>query len=225
MSQKIGACNLSIPMHQYSRKRSMDLRASNFLDTPKMWFADILLLHTSFETLWTKMRIGHAACFLNFALEVLWSPRILIIQWSLNRSKSSMTPSSSLTRTRTTGSPWRPVGLRILKSRCLFQVGSPTFAPQEFGTLLSSLGQNPTEQELQEWIGGDGEHDASRIDFHTFLSLMSRKLKETDSWTSSKRKGMTPNLDVLIAFYIFGTLDQPWFKWYIMLQRTIEKTH
>eukprot|EP00438_Fugacium_kawagutii_P034675 Skav219062 [mRNA] locus=scaffold1033:61001:75505:+ [translate_table: standard] len=51
---------------------------------------------------------------------------------------------------------------------------------QEFGTLLSSLGQNPTEQELQEWIGGDGEHDASRIDFHTFLSLMSRKLKETD---------------------------------------------
>ena len=109
MSQKIGACNLSIPMHQYSRKRSMDLRASNFLDTPKMWFADILLLHTSFETLRTKMRIGHAACFLNFALEVPWSPRILIIQWSLNRSKSSMTPSSSLTRTRTTGSPWRPV--------------------------------------------------------------------------------------------------------------------
>eukprot|EP00435_Cladocopium_sp_Y103_P020388 s3188_g5.t1 len=52
---------------------------------------------------------------------------------------------------------------------------------KEFGTLLSSLGQNPTEQELQEWIGGDGEHDASRIDFHTFLSLMSRKLKETDT--------------------------------------------
>mmetsp|Transcript_11532 Transcript_11532/g.21819 ORF Transcript_11532/g.21819 Transcript_11532/m.21819 type:complete len:150 (+) Transcript_11532:61-510(+) len=51
---------------------------------------------------------------------------------------------------------------------------------KEFGTLLSSLGQNPTEQELQDWIGGDGEHD-TRIDFHTFLSLMSRKLKETDT--------------------------------------------
>ena len=34
---------------------------------------------------------------------------------------------------------------------------------------------------------------------------------------------MTPNLDVLIAFYILGTLDQPWFKWYIMLQGPIEK--
>mmetsp|Transcript_129423 Transcript_129423/g.307073 ORF Transcript_129423/g.307073 Transcript_129423/m.307073 type:complete len:151 (-) Transcript_129423:166-618(-) len=52
---------------------------------------------------------------------------------------------------------------------------------KEFGTLLSSLGQNPTEQELQDWIGGDGEHDTTRIDFHTFLSLMSRKLKETDT--------------------------------------------
>lgn len=52
---------------------------------------------------------------------------------------------------------------------------------KEFGTLLSSLGQNPTEQELQEWIGGDGEHDTTRIDFQSFLSLMSRKLKETDT--------------------------------------------
>ena len=26
---------------------------------------------------------------------------------------------------------------------------------------------------------GRGEHDTTRIDFHTFLSLMSRKLKET----------------------------------------------
>ena len=52
---------------------------------------------------------------------------------------------------------------------------------KEFGTLLSSLGQNPTEQELQEWIGGDGEHDSTRIDFQSFLALMSRKLKETDT--------------------------------------------
>ena len=100
----------------------------------------------------------------------------------------------------------------------MFRVGALTYAPQEFGTLLSSLGQNPTEQELQEWIGGDGEHDASRIDFHTFLSLMSRKLKETDSWTSGKRKNMTPKLDVLIAFDVFGTnhdssdTGTSWFK-------------
>lgn len=49
---------------------------------------------------------------------------------------------------------------------------------KEFGTLLSSLGQNPTEGELLTMMGGE-DHDP-RIDFNTFLSLMSRKLKEND---------------------------------------------
>eukprot|EP00931_Biecheleriopsis_adriatica_P082810 TRINITY_DN5627_c0_g1_i1.p2 TRINITY_DN5627_c0_g1~~TRINITY_DN5627_c0_g1_i1.p2 ORF type:complete len:151 (+),score=60.04 TRINITY_DN5627_c0_g1_i1:63-515(+) len=51
---------------------------------------------------------------------------------------------------------------------------------KELGTLLSCLGQNPSEDELREWISGDADPEF-RVDFNAFLSLMSRKLKETDT--------------------------------------------
>ena len=89
--------------------------------------------------------------------------------------------------------PARDRGARTLLGPAKTILSPWRFWRQEFGTLLSSLGQNPTEQELQEWIGGDGEHDASRIDFHTFLSLMSRKLKETDPWPPVVYPHIYPN--------------------------------
>ena len=44
---------------------------------------------------------------------------------------------------------------------------------------MRSLGQNPTEAELQDMIN---EVDADgTIDFHEFLTMMARKMKDTDS--------------------------------------------
>lgn len=103
---------------------------------------------------------------------------------------------------------------------------------EEFGTLLSSLGQNPTEQELQEWIGGDGEHDASRIDFHTFLSLMSRKLKETDPGQHCRGTYLLRDNEFLAAIRLFlqlvcgggGCLSQSGVVWPGSEQEGTEET-
>mmetsp|Transcript_156715 Transcript_156715/g.503012 ORF Transcript_156715/g.503012 Transcript_156715/m.503012 type:complete len:149 (+) Transcript_156715:101-547(+) len=51
---------------------------------------------------------------------------------------------------------------------------------RELGTLLNSLGQNPTEEDLTSMMAAvDAEE--SKIDFSDFLSLMARKLKDTDT--------------------------------------------
>jgi len=59
--------------------------------------------------------------------------------------------------------------------------GDGTITTKELGTVMRSLGQNPTEAELQDMIqevdsGGDGQ-----IDFSEFLSMMSRKMQENDT--------------------------------------------
>uniref|UniRef100_A0A2K5R5H0 EF-hand domain-containing protein n=1 Tax=Cebus imitator TaxID=2715852 RepID=A0A2K5R5H0_CEBIM len=46
-----------------------------------------------------------------------------------------------------------------------------TITTKELGTVMRPLGQNPTEAELQDMI----------IDFHEFLTMMARKMKDTDS--------------------------------------------
>merc|ERR1712115_141311 len=52
---------------------------------------------------------------------------------------------------------------------------------KELGCLLNALGQNPSEQDLTNMITGV-EHDSDgRIDFPDFLSLMARKMKDTDT--------------------------------------------
>ena len=51
---------------------------------------------------------------------------------------------------------------------------------KELETVMRSLGQNPTEHELQDLINDvDSDQDGS-IDFNEFLAMMSKKLKETD---------------------------------------------
>ncbi|RWW46546.1 hypothetical protein BHE74_00047524 [Ensete ventricosum] len=51
----------------------------------------------------------------------------------------------------------------------------------ELGTVMRSLGQNPTEAELQDMINEVDADGNGTIDFPEFLNLMARKMKDTDS--------------------------------------------
>ena len=58
--------------------------------------------------------------------------------------------------------------------------GDGTISTKELGMVMNSLGQKPTPQELESMIrevdiDGNGE-----IDFDEFLTMMAKKLKETD---------------------------------------------
>ncbi|XP_069466335.1 calmodulin-1-like [Ambystoma mexicanum] len=53
-----------------------------------------------------------------------------------------------------------------------------TITTKELGTVMRSLGQNPTEAELQDMTN---EVDAEGIEFPEFLTMMARKIKDTDS--------------------------------------------
>jgi calmodulin len=68
------------------------------------------------------------------------------------------------------------VSCHSIFSRCL-----GTITTKELGTVMRSLGQNPTEAELMDMINeidADGNGD---IDFPEFLTVMARKMKDTDS--------------------------------------------
>merc|ERR1712093_680156 len=52
---------------------------------------------------------------------------------------------------------------------------------QELGTVMRSLGQNPTEAELQDMINEVDADGSGTIDFPEFLNLMAKKMKDTDS--------------------------------------------
>ncbi|XP_072510318.1 calmodulin [Notamacropus eugenii] len=52
---------------------------------------------------------------------------------------------------------------------------------KELGTVMRSLGQNPTEAELKNMIGEIDTDGNGTIDFPEFLSMMARKMKDTDS--------------------------------------------
>mmetsp|Transcript_14170 Transcript_14170/g.29752 ORF Transcript_14170/g.29752 Transcript_14170/m.29752 type:complete len:150 (+) Transcript_14170:71-520(+) len=52
---------------------------------------------------------------------------------------------------------------------------------KELGIMLNSLGQNPTEADLQNMISDVDADEQGRIDFPDFLSLMARKMKDTDT--------------------------------------------
>ena len=61
--------------------------------------------------------------------------------------------------------------------------GDGTITTKKLGTAMRSLGQNPTEAELQDIIN-DVEADGNGkkpIDFPRFLTMMARKMKDTDS--------------------------------------------
>jgi len=59
--------------------------------------------------------------------------------------------------------------------------GDGTITTKELGTVMRSLGQNPTEAELQDMINEVDQDGSSTIDFPEFLTLMSRKMHDTDT--------------------------------------------
>ncbi|KFO34526.1 calmodulin-like protein 3 [Fukomys damarensis] len=59
--------------------------------------------------------------------------------------------------------------------------GDGCITPQELGTVMRSLGQNPTEAELQGMVNEVDRDGNGTVDFPEFLGLMARKMKDTDS--------------------------------------------
>ena len=59
--------------------------------------------------------------------------------------------------------------------------GDGTITTKELGTVMRSLGQNPTEAELQDMINEVDADGNGTIDFPEFLNLMARKMQDTDS--------------------------------------------
>lgn len=59
--------------------------------------------------------------------------------------------------------------------------GDGTITTKELGTVMRSLGQNPTEAELQDMINEVDADGNGTIDFPEFLTLMARKMKDTDT--------------------------------------------
>jgi calmodulin len=58
--------------------------------------------------------------------------------------------------------------------------GDGTITAKDLGTAMRSLGQNPTESEVQAMINEVDTAGNSTIDFSQFLTLMARQMKDTD---------------------------------------------
>ena len=59
--------------------------------------------------------------------------------------------------------------------------GDGTITTKELGTVMRSLGQNPTEAELQDMINEVDADGNGTIDFPEFLSMITRELKDCDT--------------------------------------------
>ena len=59
--------------------------------------------------------------------------------------------------------------------------GAGTITTKKLGVVMRSLGQNPTEAELQDMINEVDADGDGVLDFPEFLTMMARKMFETDS--------------------------------------------
>ncbi|KAJ1274022.1 hypothetical protein BS78_05G031700 [Paspalum vaginatum] len=56
--------------------------------------------------------------------------------------------------------------------------GDGTITSKELGTVMRSLGQSPTEEELKEMVEEVDSDGNGSIDFHEFLTLLARMMRE-----------------------------------------------
>ncbi|PUZ62844.1 hypothetical protein GQ55_3G019400 [Panicum hallii var. hallii] len=57
--------------------------------------------------------------------------------------------------------------------------GDGTITTKELGTVMGSLGQSPTEEELQEMVKEVDADGSGAIDFQEFLTLLARQMRES----------------------------------------------
>ena len=71
------------------------------------------------------------------------------------------------------------------------------FTFRELGTVIRSLGQRPTEEELDEIIAGADKDGNGEIDFPEFLQLMAKKMATGD-----------PDREIKDAWNVFSLGEQ-----------------
>ena len=86
--------------------------------------------------------------------------------------------------------------------------GDGTITTKELGTVMRSLGQNPTEAELQDMINEVDADGNGTIDFPEFLSLMARKMKDSNSHRENLNTALTAISHNLTLHYIILILKQ-----------------
>ena len=69
------------------------------------------------------------------------------------------------------------ISCRVILPTATIFCSPGTITTKELGTVMRSLGQNPTEAELQDMINEVDADGNGTIDFPEFLSLMARKMK------------------------------------------------
>ena len=74
---------------------------------------------------------------------------------------------------------------------------------------MRSLGQNPTEAELADMINEVDADGNGTIDFPEFLTMMARKMKDTDS---EVREEVLPFNAVRVEISIECRPTQPWLR-------------
>lgn len=74
-----------------------------------------------------------------------------------------------------------PIKMTSISANAPANNGDGTVCCAELGTVMRSLGQNPTDAELQDMINEVDADGNGTVDFPEFLSLMARKMKDTDS--------------------------------------------
>ncbi|CAN6881498.1 unnamed protein product [Brassica oleracea] len=100
--------------------------------------------------------------------------------------------------------------------RCLFDKdGDGCITTKELGTVMGSLGQNPTEAELQDMINEADADGNDTIDFPEFLNLMWRIKK----WEGHQKLSyqMTPDDEVEDLFVL---LSEVLFLWLFVEARS-----
>ncbi|XP_071081348.1 uncharacterized protein [Haliotis cracherodii] len=70
--------------------------------------------------------------------------------------------------------------------------GDGMITTAELGAVIRSLGQNPTEGELQDMIAEVDENESGTIEFPEFMTMMSKRMKEE-----------TPKEELYEAFQVF----------------------